>query len=213
LISGDNLPSADREPQAKEIRPSEGFNQNYPDLREDKKMKSMAKVIMLLALALVICLPGMASALTQGWTWDFTLDPLPNSVDTLEGFIVLPSSATFATPGFDMSAYSGWTNFLVNPQYAFATGPGHTNFASQFNTNFTDTVPAGTYMDWYAYSGGINGTVVEEWRQLVGSPTDFVAITIPRDDPSHNLVPLPPTALLLGSGLLGLVGLRRFRKS
>jgi hypothetical protein len=29
----------------------------------------------------------------------------------------------------------------------------------------------------------------------------------------ENLVPIPPTALLLGSGLLGLVGWRRFRKS
>ena len=33
------------------------------------------------------------------------------------------------------------------------------------------------------------------------------------DNFSYNVVPLPPTALLLGSGLLGLVGWRRFRKS
>ena len=174
--------------------------------------KNLFRLMVILALGAVLCLPGVAMALTENWaSWDFTTDPTPNQVDTLLLFIELPSTATFAGTGFNMlPANTGWSNSLKNSQYAYASGPA-TNYLNAFSTNFTGTVPAGTYVDWYAYSGGINGTLVEEYRQTVGDQYSFVAITTPRDDPSHNLVPLPPSVLLLGSGLLGL-GLLRLRR-
>ena len=45
------------------------------------------------------------------------------------------------------------------------------------------------------------------------NPADFAINQVNLLECNTSPVPLPPSALLLGSGLLGLVGLRRFRKS
>ncbi len=46
---------------------------NISILQEDIKMKRLAKVLMLLALGAVICLPGMAQAWMLGTTDSFNL--------------------------------------------------------------------------------------------------------------------------------------------
>jgi hypothetical protein len=43
--------------------------------------------------------------------------------------------------------------------------------------------------------------------------TDFTEPNIPGDPGGGSVVPIPPTMLLVGSGLLGLAGWRKFRKS
>jgi len=173
-------------------------------------MKRM-KLLVVVALALTIFLPGMALAYIQGWSgWTFTTE-----VDTVEGFIVLPINYSFAGTGFDFATTnSGWSNSLINSQYAFASGPA-TIQLNGFTVNFTGNFPASTtYMDWYAYSGGNGGTIVGAWRQQVGyNAWADIKGTTARDDPRHNMVPLPPSVLLMGSGLLRLAGYMRRKKS
>jgi hypothetical protein len=57
---------------------------------------------------------------------------------------------------------------------------------------------------WFAYADG--GTYLGGDNFLSTSNPGFEGVASP------NSVPLPPTVLLLGSGLLGLAGWRRFRK-
>ena len=52
-------------------------------------------------------------------------------------------------------------------------------------------------------------TFAFEWDVTVANNSSFILST----DNNLAAVPVPPSALLLGSGLLGLVGLRRFGKS
>jgi hypothetical protein len=71
-------------------------------------------------------------------------------------------------------------------------------------------------LDW-AYSFDISGSGVG-FQQTMGYSNSLGTWTIDTTNPmmmkvEATTVPLPPTMLLLGSGLLGLVGWRRFRKS
>jgi hypothetical protein len=84
----------------------------------------------------------------------------------------------------------------------------------------------GDVIDNYAwYRADVRSSDWEYW-QWNAAETGYYEVRLALvnnnpSSPSHALfdgvqvrtVPLPPTALLLGSGLLGLVGLRRFRKS
>ena len=73
-----------------------------------------------------------------------------------------------------------------------------------FINNFTSADPA---FDQVGYAQVAAGNYLFYTDSASGG-TGSVTVT-----PVTAPVPLPPTALLFGSGLLGLVGLRRFRKS
>jgi hypothetical protein len=60
------------------------------------------------------------------------------------------------------------------------------------------------------YDGGYNGPI---WLFTVPDSPAYAAVTAISWTPyTQTAVPLPPTALLLGTGILGLVGWRRIRK-
>jgi hypothetical protein len=217
-MSGDNLPPAGRGPQAKEIRPSKGFNQKYPVLKEDKKMKSMTKVFMVLALVAVICLPGMAMA-------DYTfgsiglLDNYPAAwlgngpnIDKIDTYIT-GGSVTFASSGiladgqYGYATYfAGWTGQEITNTNAIAT-TGTPSSTVIFDYKFAGS-PSSTFtMDVNFYNSGVFQLHEHGVYTAAGAILSDVY-----DSNQYTAIPLPPTVLLLGSGLLGLVGLGWRRK-
>jgi hypothetical protein len=101
------------------------------------------------------------------------------------------------------------------------TATGYPNADSIIYTFSFDTERQPVWGDFYARCGQSPGEGVFNTTQNLGlysnveptlTTTDFT-FWIPVVDSKTQPVPLPPSTLLLGSGLLGLVGWRRFRKS
>jgi hypothetical protein len=71
--------------------------------------------------------------------------------------------------------------------------------------------------DWYSTDGTIDGSqpqyflIVLEGKDCIYPGFDNVDLSTVCPPPTG--IPVPPSALLLGSGLLGLAGWRMFRKS
>ncbi|MEJ2671641.1 MAG: hypothetical protein P8168_05425 [Deltaproteobacteria bacterium] len=172
----------------------------------------LIKLIVVLTLGVVICLPGVAGA----WSQQFNESGVGN-FDAMELFMVSGGSEWTSVAGFSNGSWSGE---IVNPSYVLATGNTITNL--NFTLKGTDVGPPNVFaFDFLAWDGGIlTGTLKEQTRVTYNNGWHFAASTIDvndydRTDPtavlSSSAVPLPPSALLLGTGLLGLgfVPLRR----
>jgi hypothetical protein len=185
-------------------------------------VKTLVKSLIVMALVAVICLPGVASAYLTGGTWietgaqtgyaPFTkIEVFADASTTLTGVVLFGLSAP------------GWTNTLVNPRYSVAEGPppGSVLFTWQFPDPGNqyreieylvwngDTLNSQQHLvfnqsGWYVPSG------TGSWGYYQG---DGVNDYYHNPLPSSSHAPLPPTVLLLGTGLLGLIGLRRKLKS
>jgi hypothetical protein len=180
------------------------------------RMKRL-KLLVVVALALVICLPVMANA-----TWYMTdqgnYDNYPEagyppvSLDKI--FFEITSGATFEGGGVIGygAGFSGWTVTPIDDQHVVATNNSAPTSAT-WNYQFTGSPVANWGLYWDGYLNGVfqvgesdvttNGAIYAGPR---GNGDYYY------DAPRGEVVPLPPTVLLLGSGLLGLVGWRRVRK-
>ena len=172
--------------------------------------KNFLKLIMILALAAVICLPGMAAAdYVQGWTENGVYLDATQTWNKMEIFLLTPGNWTGTGVTF---TESGWSASLINPGYALATGPLYDpTISGNFNytTSSTDRTDPYTWDMFLWLDDKIVGV-----QRSVYSPTGGWSYTdLTADPPSENRshVPLPPTLLLLGSALVGL-GLLRQRK-
>ncbi len=185
--------------------------------------KNFLKFSVMLALAAVFCLPGMVSAdSVHPWSeiirlgsWDAQL-----TWDKVEA--VLVPGGTGTDPGLT-SAETGLAPALINPTSALAAEPtfdpslqGIFSFLITYGMDQTGIDPFVT--DWIIWDGttivgfdllpwipGADGTLILAEFPILG------AIINALFSPAN--VPLPPTVLLLGSGLLGLMLLHRRKRN
>ena len=171
-----------------------------------------------MALAAKLCMPGVALAYLTGGTW------IETGAETGSApFTKIEVFADASTTLTDIVLYGlsspGWTNTLVNPRYSVAQGPytGSVLFTWQF-PDPGDQYREIEYLVW-------NGDALNSqqhltfnqsgWQVPLGTGSwgyysgDGVQDFYDNPLPSSSSVPLPPTVLLLVTGLLGLLGLRR----
>lgn len=184
--------------------------------------KNLVKLLVFLALGVVICSPGLAFG-TYVETWyENGLYGSPTAAqtwDTAEAFLL--SDGAWEGTGLSNFSAEGWTATLINPQYALATGPSHNSKVMgdfYYTTSATDRTDPFIY-DWVlSNQGAIVGIYRVIWTPETNWTPSFEIFpeAAPLENRSQglgaNAVPLPPSALLLVSGLVGLALLRRKKR-
>jgi hypothetical protein len=170
-------------------------------------VKTLVKSLAILALSTVILLPGVASAdytYTQTW-YENGLYGTPATVKTFDMVkaILVTSDATWVGTGLTGLTAPGWSVDLVNPQTAQASAASLYNVAVSGNFGFTTTattpMDTGVTFQWLLYNCGtfVGGELITFSSGGVWSASEM----------TH--APIPGSLVLLGTGLVGLIGLRR----
>jgi hypothetical protein len=152
-----------------------------------------------------------APEVVGSWEQTFRWYPPPDNIDKIESFIVLSSATDFEAPGLK-DFTNGWViGTLVNPDYTIAQGAA-ASAPFTFKSVYTADLDVPFYQD---FIGSFNGSVSEAWRfhwlGSNGSRWELVTGVDIKDQivsgsmlENRSAVPLAPSVLLLGSGLLGL---------
>ena len=175
-------------------------------------MKTLVKLLMLLTLGAVICLPGMALAYT------INTGTLQTSYNPNDVYLFMDGTATMTIQNF---LPASWTISEETPNEIIITGPNVGIGQVFFDLTFTsDSLPvscqwaevqwASVYQGYTLLGSGSLIYSASGWTYPITNNGVNATFTHQFDIVAH--APLPPTVLLLGTGLLGLMGLgRKFR--
>jgi hypothetical protein len=192
-------------------------------LGDNMKIKFLT-LLAILALGAVICLPGLAMAWTlPGAFYENGTDP--NGVNhgqfnKIEVFMM--DGSTFDAPFIQEASIpgAGWSSTLVNPTYSLSTGP-LTNILGPFTVELPDPSSTAHVLDYFVYlddallysqritwNGTGSGGDYNGWSYPILA-SDGSTYTYGGTSGTYDRASLPPSLLLLGTGLLGLIGLRQ----
>jgi hypothetical protein len=178
----------------------------------------------IIALGSVICLPSMAMAWTLPGTFiENGTDPMGvnhGQFNKIEIFMI--DEATFNAPFIQAAsiAGAGWSSSLVKPKYTLVTGP-LTSLLGPFTVELPDPSTTQHVLDYFVWN---NNTLLYSQRVTwngTGSggdyhgwsypilPSDGSTYTYNGTGGTYDRAPIPPSLLLLGTGLLALIGLWR----
>jgi hypothetical protein len=175
-------------------------------------MKRFTRVIVLLSLGAVICLPGMAIAnfTMSGSTGLYWAEPGPISFDRFDTY--LSGTATFsdattggsvATIGYSGSfSGDGWSGIKISDTFSRATGPTVTTLHWDYEFNGSSLgFPQRFDINYYNHGSfvGHEGYSITGYQAFQGG----------FDKTPYAPVPIPATGWLLGIGLIGLAGVKR----
>ena len=175
------------------------------------------RFLAIIALGTVICLPSMAMAWTLPGTF-IENGTDPNGVnygqfDKIEIFMI--DGTTFDAPFIQEAgiAGAGWSSTLVNPTYSLTTGT-LTSYLGPFTVELPDPSSTAHVLDYFVYR---DDTLLYSQR-LTWNGTGLSYPILDSDGSSYiyngtsgsyDRASIPPSVLLLGTGLLGLIGLRQ----
>ena len=222
-------------------------------------MKSLAKVLMVLSLAAVICLPAVASAYPLVDLYEVRVDNAATSNIYAQGFgnidvyagnyiVSVRNPSGSGNPYIEMSGYCVEPALSSNTSRVYellpiAAGSDFAAAAWILSQGYTTLAPAAQAAVWeltwdtalgnpynlsadnFRLNSGINAADVKTIYDAAivamnagFDPSGYVIAHNPVGSPGwefsqdymiQNPVPLPPSVLLLGSGLLGVCLLRR----
>lgn len=162
-------------------------------------------------LSLFIFTPTIAFA---DWSQEFNENGIYNgttySITKIEVF-KLAGTSDLASPGMSNFTAGTWTTQMPNSTYAVATNAGVSNFNWLFT--FTGTSSSSISLNYLAYTstGQVFGTALNfNYSGTSGwSTPDITNVDVNNPVYNRSPVPVPPTVLLLGAGLIGVTVLRK----
>ena len=177
-----------------------------------ENMKSIALSIVAILFTTGIFIPDHANA-----SWSQSLNEngrygtpeIHYNFTKIEGFIV----SDLATTQWEQltPANNKWTSTIVNPGYAVMTGPKLGSL--DFSTTFSGSDYPGFSWDIVVWKGD---KIIGGGQLTTGNVFSFTEYTVangeilsPHADYNRSPVPIPSAAWLLGTGLLGFIGIKR----